>query len=227
MPGSTNPARRDVLGGAELLTVAESTSNQPLVAHKGSRRVDVSARGRTAHSSMPKSGKNAISKIAVCKLTALSGEHPLLGSTTAVMTAISGGKNIALVPDLARLAAAFQSLPDDHKSILGRPRNVSAVALGFAHGATVLGCFAAPTFNRAQGGSSSFEGVSQLGTPAPAPAASEPAAAPPWPAHRAPRSTGTGRRDLAGPARRLARARAEHPPGQPRATTAQGRAPTG
>lgn len=61
--GAFDLARRGVLGEAELLIVAEPTSNCPVIAHKGSLRVEVSAAGRTAHSSMPEEGDNAISKI--------------------------------------------------------------------------------------------------------------------------------------------------------------------
>ncbi|TPG53675.1 M20 family peptidase [Roseomonas nepalensis] len=121
--GAFDLARRNVLGEAELLVVAEPTSNQPVVAHKGSLRVGVTARGRTAHSSMPLEGESAISKI-VAWISRLEShrfekEHPLLGSMTAVTTTISGGQNINSVPDIARFTADFRTLPDDdHGSIL-------------------------------------------------------------------------------------------------------------
>jgi len=121
--GAFDLARRNVLGEAELLIVAEPTSNQPVVAHKGSLRVGVTARGRTAHSSMPQEGDSAISKIVswISRLEAyrFKGKHPLLGTTTAVTTTISGGQNINSVPDIARFTVDFRTLPDDdHESIL-------------------------------------------------------------------------------------------------------------
>jgi succinyl-diaminopimelate desuccinylase len=45
--GAFDLARRGVLGEAELLIVAEPTSNRPIAAHKGSFRVAVTARGRS------------------------------------------------------------------------------------------------------------------------------------------------------------------------------------
>lgn len=115
--GAFDLARRGVLGDAELLIVAEPTSNLPVVAHKGSLRVRVSAKGRTAHSSMPEEGDNAVTKIVswIGKLEAHRFEkrHPLLGQTTAATTTIQGGQNINSVPDSASFTVDFRTLPDD------------------------------------------------------------------------------------------------------------------
>jgi succinyl-diaminopimelate desuccinylase len=115
--GAFDLARRGALGEAELLIVAEPTSNRPVVAHKGSLRVRASAKGRTAHSSMPEEGDNAISKIVswISRLEAHRFEkrHPLLGHTTAVTTTIQGGQNINSVPDGASFTVDFRTLPDD------------------------------------------------------------------------------------------------------------------
>lgn len=121
--GAFDLARRGVLGEAELLIVAEPTSNKPVIAHKGSLRVTVTTRGRTAHSSMPHEGDNAISK-AVAWISRLEAHrfetiHPLLGRTTAVTTTITGGQNINSVPDSASFTVDFRTLPDDnHAEIL-------------------------------------------------------------------------------------------------------------
>ena len=126
--GAFDLARCGVLGEAELLVVAEPTSNCPVIAHKGSLRVAVTAPGRSAHSSMPEEGDNAISKIAtwIARLDAHRFEriHPLLSQTTAVTTTVRGGQNINSVPDSAVFTVDFRTLPDDDHaaliSMLGR-----------------------------------------------------------------------------------------------------------
>lgn len=121
--GAFHVGRQNVLGPAELLIVAEPTSNAPIFAHKGSLRVVVTARGRTAHSSMPEEGENAIDKVVhwIRALTAhdFGARHPLLGTMTACVTTIRGGENINSVPDWAEFTIDFRTLPQQrHAQIL-------------------------------------------------------------------------------------------------------------
>ncbi|MET0968533.1 MAG: M20 family metallopeptidase [Tardiphaga sp.] len=121
--GAFDLARKDALGDCALLIVAEPTSNHPVFAHKGSLRVKVSAKGRTAHSSMPEEGDNAITKVTtwISRLTQhrFAAEHPLLGRSTAAVTMMGGGQNINSVPDAAWFTADFRTLPDhDHAGLL-------------------------------------------------------------------------------------------------------------
>lgn len=121
--GAFDLARRKALGSAELLIVAEPTSNKPVVAHKGSLRVIITASGKTAHSSMPHEGDNAISRVVawISRLEAhrFATTHLLLGRTTAVTTTITGGQNINSVPDKASFTVDFRTLPDDdHANLL-------------------------------------------------------------------------------------------------------------
>ncbi|QCI66959.1 M20 family metallopeptidase [Phreatobacter stygius] len=114
--GAFHLGRTGALGRAALLIVAEPTSNRPIIAHKGSVRVAVRARGRTVHSSMPELGDNAIDKIAdwIQRLKAhrfAVPAHPLLGPTTASVTTVSGGLNINSVPDLASFTVDFRTIP--------------------------------------------------------------------------------------------------------------------
>ncbi|MBV9462423.1 MAG: peptidase dimerization domain-containing protein, partial [Bradyrhizobium sp.] len=88
-------ARQGALGPADLLIVAEPSSNLPIIAHKGSVRMRISATGRTAHSSMPELGDNAIYKITnwirlIETLKFPIQSHPLLGSTTSSVTTVHG-----------------------------------------------------------------------------------------------------------------------------------------
>jgi succinyl-diaminopimelate desuccinylase len=127
--GAFDLARRGVLGDAQLLIVAEPTSNRPIAAHKGSFRVAVTARGRSAHSSMPQEGDNAIVKamgwIAALQAHRFDESHPLLGTPTAAVTTFTGGQAINVIPDSARFTADFRTLPgQDHAALLAELRGM-------------------------------------------------------------------------------------------------------
>lgn len=114
--GAFHLARLGVLGEAELLVVAEPSVNRPILAHKGSLRIAVTASGVTAHSSMPELGDNAIDKAAawVARLAAHRlgvPPHPLLGASTAAVTTIAGGENINSIPDRATFTVDFRTVP--------------------------------------------------------------------------------------------------------------------
>jgi succinyl-diaminopimelate desuccinylase len=122
--GAFHLARTGALGLAELLIVAEPSSNLPIIAHKGSVRLRVAAKGRSAHSSMPELGDNAIYKTAkwIRRIEALKFEshsHPLLGRTTASVTTVFGGQNINSVPDSAAFTVDFRTIPShDHGELV-------------------------------------------------------------------------------------------------------------
>lgn len=122
--GAFHLAREGALGDAELLIVAEPTSDLPIIAHKGSVRLRITATGKTAHSSMPELGENAVYKVAswVGLIEALKfpeNEHPLLGRTTASVTTIFGGQNINSVPDSAGVTVDFRTVPGhDHQVLI-------------------------------------------------------------------------------------------------------------
>lgn len=117
--GSFHLAREGLLGDAGFMVVAEPSSNLPVIAHKGSLRLSVTARGRTAHSSMPWVGDNAVSKIArfirACNLHRFDiPDHPLLGAPSASVTTVTGGMNINSVPDAAGFTVDIRTLPDQN-----------------------------------------------------------------------------------------------------------------
>lgn len=114
--GAFHLSKLGVLGSSALLIVAEPSSNFPIIAHKGSLRISVSARGRSAHSSMPELGDNAIDKVVewIQRLNKFQFEvpaHPLLGKTTASVTTVFGGQNINSVPDSAGFTVDFRTIP--------------------------------------------------------------------------------------------------------------------
>ena len=114
--GAFDLARRDVLGSASLLIVAEPSSNELILAHKGSLRLAITSSGKTAHSSMPHLGDNAIYKAAnwisrLERLEIAKDKHPLLNTTTLCVTTIHGGLNINSVPDAVTFTIDFRSIP--------------------------------------------------------------------------------------------------------------------
>jgi succinyl-diaminopimelate desuccinylase len=128
--GAFHLARVGALGAAELLIVAEPSSNLPIIAHKGSVRLRITAEGKSAHSSMPELGDNAIYKAVewIGLIKALSFEnqsHPLLGRTTAAVTTLSGGQNINSIPDLASFTVDFRTVPShDHGKLVAEIRRL-------------------------------------------------------------------------------------------------------
>lgn len=114
--GAFDLVGRGVLGAASLLIVAEPTSNELILAHKGSLRLAVTARGKTAHSSMPHLGENAIYAasdwMGSLRRLDFPARHPLLGCTTLCVTTIHGGLNLNSVPDAATFTVDVRSIPD-------------------------------------------------------------------------------------------------------------------
>ena len=107
---------RDLLGRAGALVVAEPTSNRPFVGHKGALRLKVTARGITAHASMPDQGVNAIMKAtrAIAKLDDFDfnvARHPVMGAPTLNVGWMHGGMNINSVPDLSETGLDIRTIP--------------------------------------------------------------------------------------------------------------------
>lgn len=129
--GAFHLARIGALGSASLLVVAEPSSNELILAHKGSLRLGVTARGRTAHSSMPELGDNAIYKAAdwiggLRTFPFAAPEHPLLGRSTLAVTTIQAGLNINSIPDKARFTVDFRTVPaEDHAALLAGVRAIA------------------------------------------------------------------------------------------------------
>jgi succinyl-diaminopimelate desuccinylase len=114
---------RGLLGSAGALVVAEPTSNRPMVGHKGALRLKVTARGITAHASMPHEGDNAVYKAAraVAKLADFdfnTARHPVMGAPTLNVGWLHGGMNINSVPDLAEAGLDIRTLPTQSHSAI-------------------------------------------------------------------------------------------------------------
>ncbi len=116
------------LGEAVGIVVGEPTSNMPATGHKGGLYLKVTARGKTAHSSMPHLGDNAVYKAARAILKAekfdfKEEKDALLGFSTLNVGRMQGGININSVPDYAEFTIDARTTAGvNHKELLNRLR---------------------------------------------------------------------------------------------------------
>lgn len=107
---------RGVLPKAGAVVVAEPTANRVFAGHKGVFYLEGTAKGVTAHGSMPEQGDNAVYKAARAALALgamdLSAEaHPVLGRPTVNVGWLRGGMNVNSVPDEARIGIDIRLVP--------------------------------------------------------------------------------------------------------------------
>ncbi len=113
-------------GRASAIVIGEPTANIPAIGHKGALYLNVTTTGKTAHSSMPELGENAIYKAAhaICKIEKFNFEvacDPLLGLPTANVGKMQGGMNINSVPDHAEFTIDIRSTSKlKHDQVLAR-----------------------------------------------------------------------------------------------------------
>ncbi len=101
---------------AGALVVAEPTGNIPLLGHKGALWLECTARGKSAHGSMPDLGENAIYKAARAAVSlenffSSAPAHLQLGKPTLNVGTFIGGAKINMVPDSARFRVDLRSVP--------------------------------------------------------------------------------------------------------------------
>jgi succinyl-diaminopimelate desuccinylase len=113
-------------GSASAVIVGEPTANHPYIGHKGALYINVVTTGKTAHSSMPHLGDNAIYKAAEAILKARdfrfdADRDPLLGFPSINVGRMNGGMNINSVPDRAEFSIDIRSTSKvNHKEILAK-----------------------------------------------------------------------------------------------------------
>ncbi len=106
---------------ADGAVIGEPTGLDVVAAHKGAVRWKMVTRGRSAHSSTPEKGSNAIVKMAtvICALEErLIPElrrrtHPLVGSPTLSVGRIDGGLQVNVVPDRCTIELDRRLLPGE------------------------------------------------------------------------------------------------------------------
>lgn len=124
-------------GDASAVIVGEPTGNIPATGHKGALYLNASAVGKTAHSSMPHLGDNAIYKVvdAISRIRNLNfdaEQDPLLGYPTLNIGKISGGMNINSVPDHAAFTIDIRSTAKmEHTTILNMIQEAAGKEITF------------------------------------------------------------------------------------------------
>lgn len=114
------------LGQTSGIIVGEPTANIPAIGHKGGLYLNLTAKGKTAHSSMPHLGDNAIYKIARAILKAEKFDFevekdPLLGFPTLNVGKMQGGINLNSVPDHAEFTIDARTTANtSHRKLLER-----------------------------------------------------------------------------------------------------------
>ena len=97
--------------GSRFLINGEPTENRLALASKGALRVELTARGKMAHSAYPELGESAIDKLveALSRLHALKlPESPEVGPCTKNVGLIQGGRAPNVIPDLAKAELLFR-----------------------------------------------------------------------------------------------------------------------
>ena len=109
---------------AGAVVVAEPTGNIPILGHKGAFWIECTAKGKSAHGSMPDLGENAIYKAARAAASlenffSSARAHPQLGKPTVNVGTFIGGSKINMVPDSARFRVDLRSVPGlEHARLL-------------------------------------------------------------------------------------------------------------
>jgi acetylornithine deacetylase len=114
---------RETISGA---IVGEPTELRMVVAHKGCLRFQVRAIGRSAHSSEPWTGDNAIETMADAVIQirdelgprTLLLQHPLVGPATLTVTLIAGGSGVNLVPESCTIHIDRRIIPGEDPTLV-------------------------------------------------------------------------------------------------------------
>jgi acetylornithine deacetylase len=96
---------------ADAAVVTEPTDLQIAVGHKGFAWLEIETRGRAAHGSRPKEGRDAIMRMGrvLQRLEALDRElqsrppHPIMGTGSLHAAIVNGGRELSSYPDRCRL----------------------------------------------------------------------------------------------------------------------------
>lgn len=109
---------------ADAAVVTEPTDLDIAVAHKGFEWIEVETRGRAAHGSRPREGRDAILRMGrvLGQLEALDRRlqrtpvHPLLGTASLHASTIAGGRELSSYPDRCALQVERRTLPGEPAS---------------------------------------------------------------------------------------------------------------
>lgn len=119
------------LDDAEAVLVSEPSTLDVFIAEKGALWLKCRAKGKTAHTSMPHLGRNAILEMAHFlhrleeSLDLSFDPHPLLGKATATVGTIKGGVIINVIPDSCEAELDIRLVPGmDHEKVVQQVREL-------------------------------------------------------------------------------------------------------
>ncbi len=108
---------------ADLGVVTEPTDLQIAIGHKGFAWVEIETRGRAAHGSRPRDGRDAIARMGrvLVRLERLDRElqarppHPVMGTGSLHASIIEGGRELSTYPDRCRLQIERRTVSGESK----------------------------------------------------------------------------------------------------------------
>jgi len=125
LQGAKRLVENGYLEGAGAVLVSEPSSLDVFIAEKGALWLKCRAKGKTAHTSMPQLGQNAILEMAhflhrVEESLDLSAvPHPLLSKPTFTVGTIRGGVTINVIPDACEAELDIRLVPGmDHQKVV-------------------------------------------------------------------------------------------------------------
>ncbi len=112
--------------GSKYMVNGEPTDNRLALGTKGALRLELTTRGKMAHSAYPHLGESAIEKMLDVLIDFRAMDypvHPVLGETTYTIGLISGGRAANVVPDKAQAQILFRVVEESEafrKKVLDR-----------------------------------------------------------------------------------------------------------
>lgn len=106
----------------EAMIIGEPTGRRIVYAHKGVLTYTINSRGKSAHSSMPELGCNAIDNLIIfynkmmAEFAKLTAENVALGKFVHNTSIINGGHQVNSVPDFATLTMNVRTTPEVNNS---------------------------------------------------------------------------------------------------------------
>lgn len=116
--GAEELTRAGYANDIEALIIGEPTGHRIVYAHKGICTYTVTSQGKSAHSSMPQNGVNAIDNLILFynhmmeDFSRLDDENNVLGKMTWCNSVIQGGEQFNIVPERASLTANLRTIPE-------------------------------------------------------------------------------------------------------------------